>query len=84
MNSSRADALGLILPFAPRTATEDFFGLEDALRFVEVAFGLEDALRVRVEADGCHFMLPSCCLFRCRMTLLKFGFDPLDGPRRTR
>ncbi len=50
MNSSRAEALRLILPLLSRTATEDFFGMEDELRFVDAAFGW-DALRLLVEVD---------------------------------
>jgi hypothetical protein len=41
MKSARAEALRLILPFAVRLATVDFFGTDDFRDRVEVVFGFE-------------------------------------------
>jgi len=41
MKSARAEALRLILPFALRLATVDFFGTDDLRECVDVALGLD-------------------------------------------
>jgi hypothetical protein len=46
MNSLRAAALRLILPFAVRARTVDFLGIEAEFDFVEAAFDLEEVLLV--------------------------------------
>jgi len=51
MKSTRADALRLILPFALRLATVDFFGTDDFRDLVEVVLGFDDVFRDRVEDE---------------------------------
>src|SRR5262249_18541180 len=51
MKSARAEALRLILPFALRLATVDFFGTDDLRACVGVVLGFDDVERDRVEDE---------------------------------
>jgi hypothetical protein len=90
MKSARAEELRLILPFALRLATVDFFGTDDFRARVEVVFGFEvvrdlvpDEERDDREDDRPLFCAVTCTGSRramaARATPMRFNISDFPG-----